>query len=162
MKNKKVRNIIEAILLTAIAVVMLVSIGPANVFVHGNYCDVVEVSNIDKEDLLGEVDLHQNEYKGEFVPEKANFRGFQLWIVNIPEKAKGELEVSVYDKKGKLLEMQKEKLSNITAKNWYDITFNVKLTPGVHYKYVLKTVNCNQSVILQKINSDYLEKENHS
>ena len=98
MKNKKVRNIIEAILLTAIAVVMLVSIGPANVFVHGNYCDVVEVSNIDKEDLLGEVDLHQNEYKGEFVPEKANFRGFQLWIVNIPEKAKGGLEVSVYDK----------------------------------------------------------------
>lgn len=160
MKNKKVRNIIEAILLTAIAVVMLVSIGPANVFVHGNYCDVVEVSNIDKEDLLGEVDLHQNEYKGEFVPEKANFRGFQLWIVNIPEKAKGGLEVSVYDKKGKLLETQKEKLSNITAKNWYDITFNVKLTPGVHYKYVLKTVNCNQSVILQKINSDYLEKEN--
>ena len=160
MKNKKVRNTVAAILLTVIAVFMIVSIGPANVFVHGNYCDVIEASNIDKEDLLEEIDLHQSEYKGEFIPDKENFRGFQLWIVNIPEKTKGRLEVSIYDKKGNLIETKKEKLSNITANTWYNINFNVKLKSGVHYKYVLKTVNCNQSVVLQEVNSDYLGKEN--
>lgn len=163
MKFKKKQDffhICMAVLLTIIAIIMIVCIGPKDVFTHGNYCDVVEPSNIEKEDFVGEVDLSKGKCEGEFIPQKNNFNGLQLWFANISPNDKGSISVSVTDSRGKILDRQYIDTKRVTKKSWYNVYIDAKLEAGLVYKYIIEAKNCDIYPKLQMVQKSYLGKEN--
>ena len=109
MKNKKNRNIVIATFLTVIAVVMIIAIGPVDMFTHGHYSDVVDPTNIDKEDFYKKIDLKEKSYRGEFTTKSNNFNGFELWLDDVSENTDGLLKVTILGKQDwSALRIQKE------------------------------------------------------
>ena len=160
MKNKKNRNIVIATFLTVIAVVMIIAIGPVDMFTHGHYSDVVDPTNIDKEDFYKKIDLKEKSYRGEFTTKSNNFNGFELWLDDVSENTDGLLKVTILGNKDEVLDLITIKLSEIKSQQWYNAYLKTKLDKGKKYEYTIEVKNCKIHPKLQIVNKDYLENQN--
>ena len=154
------RNRIVALIITIALVVLILCIGPFDVFTHGNYCDVTELSSIGSDGFLGQVSLEDGPFTGEFTPMKRHFVGFELNLVNIPKEESGIIVVSVTDAKGKTLDSTEVDLKKITEQKWYRVYLDANLKVGTSYFYTVEAKDCSVYPCLQIVSNAYLEEEN--
>lgn len=148
------------LLLSVLAVIMILCIGPMDVFTHGNFCDAVNVSDIEPDDFLGEIDLGKGAYTGWFVPLKKYFRGFELNLCNAGQGREGSIVVSVLDKDGRILDTAVAALSQMPQQQWYWVYLHAALAQGEKYYYTIAAEDCLEAPCLQVVDTDYLGYEN--
>ncbi len=149
-----------AVTITLAAAIAILCIGPLDVFTHGNYSDSVSPQNIDKEDFIGEIDLGEGKYTGEFIPEKRHFTGFELSLSNATKESTGRIRVSISTVEGRELGTEYIDICKIPEKSWYRVKFDVSLKMGRRYLYTISAEACNPAPYLQIVDPAYLGSEN--
>lgn len=148
------------ILISVTAFIMIICLGPADLFTHGNYSDAVNVSDINPKDFYGQKDLGEGAYQGWFIPVKKHFTGFKILLDQITEESEGDICVTVTDEACRTLAVARVKVNQMTAKQWYMVPVDVHLRRGVKYGYKIEAEGCTTSPCLQIVDTDYLGNEN--
>lgn len=117
--NRKKLNIL---FVSILAIILILMIGPLDVFVHGYYCNVVDINQIETHDFLGSIDLGQCKYEMNFKPTKDHFKGFEIILNNQPIDNTGTLICTIYDKNLQVLDEINIDLSKIEENTWYKVT----------------------------------------
>ena len=156
--KKSERNLLIAT--TIIFWLIIICIGPMDLFHHGYYCDVVDWNIIEESDRLGYVDLKEQEFKMNFVPIKKHFVGLGINLSNQPEDNTGFLEVVIRDSNAKKIESVKVDLNKVKEDSWYWLYFNKSLKQGKTYTLTILPEDCKTTPYLKRVHSDYLTKEN--
>lgn len=159
MMKKKQWKVLFLIFITFLLILLL---GPMDVFRHGYYCDVVEYDEISSEDRLGYADLQNGAYELKFSPVKKYFTGFEINLINQPKGNKGKLKFSIYNSNGKQVDEIRADLKQISATKWYKLYANKTLKKGEIYTLKISAEECATVPYLQLVDSDCLGKENIS
>ena len=145
--------------ITVSAILLMLCVGPLEIFTHGNYCDIVEYSDIDQEDFKGQVKLGEDPFIGEFAPVKRHFVGLALCLTNVPQDANGTVTVLLTDSKGRVLDTKETALNKVAEEKWYRVYLDANLKVGSSYYYAIKVQECDIYPGLPIVNSDYLGDE---
>ena len=157
--NRKKLNIL---FVSILAIILILMIGPLDVFVHGYYCNVVDINQIETHDFLGSIDLGQCKYEMNFKPTKDHFKGFEIILNNQPIDNTGTLICTIYDKNLQVLDEINIDLSKIEENTWYKVTTSKSLKKNDTYLLSISAIDCKTYPYLQLIDRDYLTKENIS
>lgn len=149
-----------ALIVSLIAIIFILRIGPLDSYTHGCYGKTIDVDNIKAEDFIGQIDLEKEIYKGEFKPIQKHFVGLNLNFTNIHEEDTGTIIVSILDTNNKTLASSNIDLSKMKDQKWYIIYFDVNLKPDTSYYYTIEAKDCMYYPQLQIVNKDYLGAEN--
>lgn len=141
---------------------LLVLIGPMDVFRHGYYCDVVNYDQIAAQDRKGNIDIKDGRFEMKFSPVKNHFAGFEINLINQPNGNTGTLKLSIYDSKGREIDVINADLSRVRATEWYKLYANKSLKKGEVYTLNISAENCKTVPYLQVVDPDYLTEENIS
>ncbi len=128
MWEKKNRNKVISLVITIVAALLLLWLGPLDICVHGNYIYTAEFIDIGQEVLSGQAVCII-----EFVPERKHFTGFGVRTAGIPGELTGNLAISVMDAGGKTLDSVKASLDEAKGDDWYRMYFDVRLKVGSTY-----------------------------
>lgn len=163
MKNmiKKNKKVVMFISLLAILILVMVVLGPLDIFKHGFYCDLPSYEEINEEDIQY-IDLAQQDYESEFMPIKKYFSGFGINLTNIQTESTGELCLSIYDVNRILLEEINVNLCDIKDKQWFFLYTNTELKKGDVYTLHISAKECQIAPYLQIVSPYCLTDENVS
>lgn len=155
MKNKKT---IGFALISVIAILFILFLGPMDGFRHGFYAEEIDTSQIAEQDWYDTVDL-SNGYQIAFSPKKNHFAGISIYLKNQPEGNTGYLDISIKDSNGKILENLKVDLSDVHDSSWYKVCTNANLQEENIYILDFTVDQCSTVPCLQKVDKDYLSDE---
>lgn len=139
--------------------IFLLALVPLDVFTHGYYCDLVSYEQIDQKDIVGYVDLKKQEYKMTFSPAKNHFAGVALIFSNQPAGNTGEIEVSIYSDKKKLLKTCDIDLTKINENVWYRLKTHTRLKKGKEYQLTISAKHCSTYPTVPLVATNYIPTE---
>jgi len=155
MNKKKIGIVIS----TLIMMLIMVLVGPVDIFTHGYFCEEIECGQIAMEDLLGNIDLANQEYEVVFSPKDKHFAGFEIYLINQPDGNTGNLNMEIFDEDDKKIDTIQVDLSKVHAAIWYKVYTNVNFSKDKNYILKIKADKCNTIPYLQLVQEDYLPDE---
>lgn len=147
---------------TCIVVLLIVLIGPADIFVHGFFYEVADYGRIEKEDFGRIIRLGHEDYEMKFMPADRHFAGFLINLLRQPEDNTGFLVLTILDRGGNEVDRINIDLSKVVEKEWYKVYTDEALKKGEEYTLRIHAKDCRQYPCLQTIDSDYLPDESRS
>ncbi len=160
MKGRKRK--IYAVGITMLMLMLILMIGPLDLFAHGFYCDDIPYNDIRAEDFVEYIDLGQQDFEVQFMPVKKHFAGFDINLINQEEGNTGWLLFEVRDENGHKIDEMKVDVSRITAGEWYKVYSNASLKKKRLYTLKISAEDCRTTPYLQIVTPDYLTEENIS
>lgn len=157
-QKKWMKNIQLIGVIIFFTLLLIILVDPADIFIHGFFCEPIEYKQIEKEDFIGEINLNNQDYEMQFKPMKKYFRGFEINVTNLKKNSKGILYLTIYDD-DKELEQTSVDVSKLSNKTWYRVYFHKTLTPGSLYTLHISADDCKNAPYLQLVDSDYLSEE---
>ena len=154
--DKKKISIVASMVLIAFFFML---IGPMDVFKHGFYSDEIDVRQIVDGDWTGVVNLSEEEYEIQFSPKKKFFKGFEIWLINQPEKNTGNLALMIINESGEIVDNIDVDLSKVKAASWYKVYSDANLKVGGVYTLKIVAGNCDTVPYLQEVDEDYMPEE---
>ena len=156
---KKNKNSIIIALVTIIMIIMIVAIGPCDIFTHGYFSEEIDCNQIAEEDYLDLVSL-EHDYSMTFVPQKDHMTGMEIYLVNQPDGNTGILNMMITDLAGHILDNVIVDLAKVKSASWYKVYTDSRLKKGEEYTLNFSLGGSITSIpCLQKVDSDYLPEE---
>ena len=155
----KKKNKIIFIIISVIMLLLIVAVGPMDLFTHGYYSEEIDVSQIAEDDFSGEIDLSEQDYSMQFSPQKAHMAGIELYLKNQPAGNTGSIVIEVSDSDGKKVDKITVDLNKVTEASWYKVYTTASLKEGQVYTLNISAINCDTVPHLQLVNQDYLSDE---
>jgi hypothetical protein len=149
------------LLVTLVAVIFMICIGPLDVFTHGFYTDTLDTTQILEDDFGSHVRLINSDYEMQFSPKKAHMVGFELYLKNQPEGNTGTLELTILQQEKEMDHISID-LSKVTESKWYKVYANAKLKEGEVYTLRFSAKQCDTVPCLQNVEKSYLPEETMS
>jgi hypothetical protein len=146
------------ILITIGFVVMILCIGPFDIFFHGFYCETKEYDQIYEEDLQSLPLLEQN-FEQVFVPQKRHFAGVSMYLAGSETETAGELLLRIYDEKGTCMDQALVHLESVQLDEWHPVYMGKRLKAGETYTLQICTQNRQEPLHLKLVDADYLPEE---
>ncbi len=156
MNKKKACFIIS----TCVLLLLIVAIGPLDIFFHGFFCDAVDYDYIPEEDRSAHVDLAQSDVEVRFKPLKRHFMGFMLYFSDIPEEGTGAIRFTIFDEDGELVDEMRADVEEVPEKRWYRVYTHKGLRKDQIYTLCIAAQDHQKALCLQLIAPGYLGKEN--
>lgn len=147
---------------TLIMILTMIVMGPIDAFTHGFFCQEIDYSQFQEQDILQQISLEEGEFEMQFSPLKPHFAGFEINLSNQPEGNTGELVLEVTDWNGKTVDIITADLSAVKEKTWYALYAKAKLKAGKIYTLKISASGCRVYPCLQVVNPAYLPGENVS
>ncbi|MCI8550414.1 MAG: hypothetical protein HFI68_07495 [Lachnospiraceae bacterium] len=144
---------------TLILILIIILIGPMDIFTHGYFCDEVDYTQISEEDFLEQIDLGKTDFEMQFSPENSHFKGFEIFLSDIPAENTGFIELTVIDGNGKALDTIETELKDIKEKTWYKLFTSANLQKGKVYTLKFSVTGSPAGPSLVAVDSDYLPDE---
>lgn len=151
--KKKIVIIVSIILF----VVLIVLLGPLDVFSHGFYPEEINVEKIDTSERLGEISINDDNCTFSFSPKKRHFAGFELYVHNNTDN--GTLRVNIYDSKGSQVDKIEIELHNIKDSTWYKVYTNASLKKNEIYSVKFECVDTESIPSMLLIGNNDLSNE---
>lgn len=153
------RNNIALALGTLIMLLMIVLMGPMDIFTHGYFCEEIDYNQIAADDILESIPLENNYYEMSFSPQKQHFAGFEIYLANQTNNNRGHLVVEILDGNRDSMETLQVDLSKISAVTWYKTYISANLKKGNTYIVRFSAENYMTAPCLQKVDPAYLPAE---
>jgi len=156
MKKKYLGIIVS----TLIAIIILLLLGPLDVFTHGYFSNEVDVEQIAAEDILGNINAIDEKCVIEFSPQRNHFTGFELFFVEHAPENGGILTVHIYnsDMDKKLEEIEID-LESVKAFEWYKVYTNAPYRKDGQYAIKFTVSDTDNVPSFMLVNDDYLPDE---
>lgn len=129
---------------TSLVVLIIVLIGPVDIFVHGFFYDVVDYEQIEKEDFGRIIRLDHEDYEMEFSPTDRHFAGFLINLIHQPDDNTGFLVLTIFDHNEKEVDKIDIDISNVTEKEWYKVYMDESLVKDEVYTLKIHAEGCRQ------------------
>lgn len=150
-----------AVLAGVLTVAVLLALGPFDVFSHGYYCEPVSFEQIDPEDVTGYIDLGQQAYEGEFIPQQDHFAGIAVYFAGRTQD--GSITITILDKKdgsnGRVLDEICTDGSRIGENAWYRAYAGHSLKKGERYGIRISAQGCMEYPKIPLVVSNYRPPE---
>lgn len=156
-KKRKQQGAILAVLLIGL---LMVLIGPLDVFRHGFYADLVEYEEVETSTFYK--DLAKKDYEQVFTPLSRYFQGFQILLSNLQKGDAGELVLTVDNARGELVDQVSVDISKLTSEAWYPVYLHEQLEKGQTYTLRIHEESCPGEPWLVLVNKPYLASESVS
>ena len=156
LKNKK---LIGLILITLVTIVLIIFIGPADIFTHGYYSEEIRLWELPWQNITGGVYLGTDEGKVVFSPAEDHLAGFEVVISKNVETDNGNLIFEIFDEKGKKVETVVAQADRITPMEWYKVKTNATYKKGKKYELTISSDGLDKAPNLICMTSDYLPAE---
>ena len=140
-------------------VILLLAMGPLDVFTHGFYPNEIDVRQIANIDRHGQINVGSEESVVCFSPQEEHFAGVELFLVNhFPEKG-GIMTMFINDSVGRQLDAIDVDLNKVKDSSWYKVYINADLRKGERYNasFTVSGIDTPPSFLL--VNQDYLGDE---
>lgn len=153
------KNKIRIIVVSVILLILVLAIGPMDLFTHGYYSKEIDVSQIAEEDFIGEIDLSEQDYSMLFSPQKAHMAGIEIYLKNQPTGNTGSIVIELFNSSGKKIDTITVDLNKVMEACWYKVYTSAPLKKGQIYTINISAVNCDTFPHLQMVNQNYLSDE---
>ncbi len=144
---------------TVVMLLILIVLGPLDVFRHGYFCDEIDYAQIAEEDIIDSVPLGSEDYEMVFSPKKDYFAGLEINIDYHKRPKRGELTLEIEDDRGNVLDSIAVELREIEKQSWYKVYTAAKLEKGEDYTLRFSARNCKNTPYLQIVTNEYLPDE---
>ncbi len=154
----QIRKKLAIIISTLIVIILMVLIGPMDVFTHGFYDNELNYEEI-VDDLQEPIDLKNGDYEMIFEPVFDHFIGFGIILSNQPVENTGNLVLTITDKEQKIIDEVTVDLREVTDCLWYKVRLHEFLEKGQNYILKISAQGCDTVPYLQTIDSNYQAEE---
>ena len=145
-----------------LSVIMVILIGPADVFTHGFYTERINIWEIPGQNYLEEIYLGENDYEMQFSPKKDHLRGFEI-VVSKPDTNVAEnLVLTVTEEKGQVIDEETINTESLKNLEWYEAKIKGNYKKNKTYNLKISSGNKGQGLNLICVTSDYLPPETTS
>ena len=144
---------------TLAMILVIIIIGPLDIFTHGFFYDEIDCSQIAPEDFQGCINLENGAYEMSFSPQEPHMTGFEIYLAHQPEGNTGNLRMSIFDDSGKKLDDIFVDLSKVPEASWYKVYTSADLKEDREYILRFKAEDCATIPYLQCVDSSYLPDE---
>lgn len=154
--DKRHIGIVVSVIVCGLALFLL---GPMDVFSHGFYPEEIDVEQIADVDILGQVNVNDENCVIFFSPQENWFAGVELYLVNhIPENG-GMMVMQIFDSSGRMIDEVEIDLSKVRNSAWYKVHINSVLHKNMQYsaKFTISGTETIPAFLL--VNKDYLGDE---
>ena len=155
MEKKKIGIIVTLIMCGLI----LLCLGPLDIFTHGYYPNEIDVSQIADIDKIGQINVDAEDSVISFSPQEDHFAGVELFLVNHNPENGGLMTMVINDTTGGQIDEVEIDLSRVYDSSWYKVYTNEELKKDEEYtaRFMVSGTNTSPSFLL--INQDYLGDE---
>lgn len=149
-------------IITVIAILLIIVLGPMDYFAHGYLCKEVPYADVASNEITGYIDLRTQDYESQFKPVFRHFAGFEISLANQPRGNTGNLYLEIINSSGITIDTMEVDLSRVTEGVWYKVYSNKELKKNQIYTLRISVDNCGVYPYLQTTTPQYLSRENIS
>lgn len=155
MEKKRIGIIVSLI----VCGLILLILGPLDVFTHGFYPNEFDAGQIPDVDKVGQINVDAEDSVIVFSPQEKYFVGVELLLVNHSPENGGIMTMLIDDSMGKQIDKVEIDLSKVENLNWYIVYTNADLKKGEQYtaRFTVAETDITPSFLL--VNPDYLGDE---
>lgn len=155
------KRYIRLFIISLIALIAIILIGPADYFTHGFFCNEDSINAAyTAGGIVDTYHLKRDTIEVDFSPSDNHFTGFEIFLTNQPENNTGDLQLTTEDKKGKMVEEVSVDLSKVKEATWYKVYTTSSYTKGDVYTLTIHADGCDTYPNMLMADPDYLGDEN--
>ena len=143
----------------ALCIVALIMLGPMDYFSHGFFPDEIDIQQIADEDVLGLMNVDDEDCFVVFSPRKAHFAGVELFLVDHSPENGGMMTMTISDPAGRLVDENEIDLGRVRDSAWYKVYTNTALQEDEQYTIRFAVSGTASAPSFLLVRNDYLGDE---